>query len=210
MGENEEEPKPSQRNGHSVRSTGKPKRRVETPKYLTSDEIEAFFKAISSLRDRAMFRVIYHRGLRAHEPGRLRLSDFQNREGKLNVVRGKGSAGGQFRLTDAEIKALRGYIRYERGSAPGPLFLSRNGRALGRWQVWSLMRRYAQAAGIDAAKSHPHALKHSCGTHMAERGEDLLDIQDHLGHRNIQNTRKYIEITNKRRDATAERLKEWR
>jgi integrase len=37
-----------------------------------------------------------------------------------------------------------------------------------------------------------------------------LDIQDHLGHRNIANTRRYIEVTNKRRDAAAERLKAWR
>jgi site-specific recombinase XerD len=177
---------------------------------LTAEEITVFFKAITDLRDRALFRVIYHRGLRAHEPGRLRLTDFQNREGKLHVTRGKGSAGGQFRLVDEELRALRAYIRYKRGTAPGPLFLSRNGRALGRWQIWSLMRRYCATAGIDPAKAHPHALKHSCGTHLAELGEDLLDIQDHLGHRNIANTKRYVEITSKRRDATAERLRDWR
>jgi integrase/recombinase XerD len=201
---------PKQNSSYVGQRIGKKKRTQTAPKYLTTDEITAFFKVINRLRDRALFRVIYHRGLRAHEPGRLRLCDFQNREGKLHVVRGKGSTGGEFRLVEEEVKALRAYIRYERGNAAGPLFPARNGRALGRWQVWSLMKRYAQAAGIDPEKGHPHALKHSCGTHLAEMGEDLLDIQDHLGHRNIANTRRYIEVTNKRRDAAAERLKAWR
>lgn len=210
IGENPPECAPDKHNSQNVGPASRPKRRQQTPKYLTADEIAAFFRAITSLRDRALFRVMYHRGLRAHEPGRLKLTDFQNREGKLHVVRGKGSASGEYRLVDEEVKALRAYVRYERGSAPGPLFLSRNSRAIGRWQVWSLMRRYALAAGIDPEKAHPHALKHSCGTHLAEMGEDLLDIQDHLGHRNIANTRRYIEITNKRRDASAERLRGWR
>lgn len=72
------------------------------------------------------------------------------------------------------------------------------------------MRRYCALAGIDSDKAHPHALKHSCGTHLAELGEELMDIQDHLGHRNIVNTRKYVNLANRRRDDRAERLREWR
>lgn len=198
-------------NNHS--GTLRARHRHRTPdvrKHLTADEISAFFRAITNHRDRALFRVVYHRGLRAHEPGLLRLSDFNARDGKLHVVRGKGSSGGEYRLTDEELRALRAYIRYSRGARDGPLFLSRHGRPISRRQVHRLMKRYCAAAGIDVRLAHPHALKHSCGVHLAERGEDLLDIQDHLGHRNVANTMIYVQITNKRRDARGERLKAWK
>ncbi len=37
------------------------------PKYLTQDELMRFFAAIDSPRDRALFGVIYHYGLRVGE-----------------------------------------------------------------------------------------------------------------------------------------------
>ena len=80
-------------------------RRKSVPKYLSQQEIASFFGVIEDLRDRALFRVIYHRGLRAHEPARLQLSDFREREGRLRVTRGKGSAPGEYRLCDEELRS---------------------------------------------------------------------------------------------------------
>jgi integrase len=37
------------------------------PKYLTQDELQRFFKVITSPRDRALFALIYHYGLRVDE-----------------------------------------------------------------------------------------------------------------------------------------------
>lgn len=178
------------------------------PKYLTPEEIEAFFSVIKDTRDRALFRVIYHRGLRASEPGLLQLADYRPGSGRLAVKRLKGSNSGEFRLADAEERSLRAWIR-ERGEAPGPLFPSRLRRPISRDRVHELMQHYCQMAGIDPEKAHPHALKHSCGTHLSELGEDVQAIQDHLGHRNIQNTMIYVQVTNKARDATGERLRNW-
>ena len=185
-----------------------PRKSRDAPKYLTTEEIERFFAVIKDRRDRALFRVLYHRGLRAHEPGLLQLSDYRERTGRLLVHRGKGSAGGEFLLADEENRSLRAWIR-ERGTAPGPLFPSRNRRPISRRRVHYLMAYYCAQACVPAEKAHPHALKHSCGTHLAELGEDLLVIQDHLGHRNVQNTLIYTQVTNKARDAAAERLKGW-
>jgi integrase/recombinase XerD len=62
----------------------------EAPKYLTEGEVDALLKAIKSPRDRAIFQVVYHRGLRASEPGKLNLSDYRPAEGRLYVHRVKG------------------------------------------------------------------------------------------------------------------------
>jgi integrase len=47
------------------------------PKYLTQDEIRRFFNAIDSVRDRALFGVIYHYGLRVDEATPLTTDDIE-------------------------------------------------------------------------------------------------------------------------------------
>jgi integrase len=112
-------------------SSSNPARKPEktVPKYLTEGEIEAFFHAIHSARDRALFRIIYHRGLRASAPGLMNLADYHESPGRppvaqLECRRLKGSRSRAYELTEIEHAAMRAWIR-ERGLGPGPLFLSR-------------------------------------------------------------------------------------
>jgi len=178
------------------------------PEYLTPDEIEGFFRVVASVRDRALFRLAYHRGLRASELGLFQLADYRTNVGRLLVRRLKGSNSGEFLLTQVEQHALRAWIR-QRGTAPGPLFPSRNHRPISRFRLDQLMKRYCRLAGIPREKAHMHALKHSCGTHLSAREPDIVAIQDHLGHANIQNTMKYVQIASKRRDEFSDRLRDW-
>jgi type 1 fimbriae regulatory protein FimB len=178
-------------------------------KYLTRAEIEMFFRQVKGLRDRAIFRLAYHRGLRASEVALLQLGDWDPKEGVLVVHRLKGSVSAPFHLLPVEATALRAWLRV-RGTTPGPIFLSRNHRGISRWALDELMKRYAKAAGISPVKAHMHALKHSCGTHLAEMDEPVVIIQDWLGHRNIANTMVYVEVTNKARQAATARLRNWK
>jgi integrase len=178
------------------------------PEYLTPEEIERFFRVVVPVRDRALFRLAYHRGLRASELGLFQLADYRANVGRLLVRRLKGSNSGEFLLTQVEQHALRAWIR-QRGTAPGPLFLSRNHRPISRFRLDQLMKGYCQLAGIPKEKAHMHALKHSCGTHLSAREPDIVAIQDHLGHANIQNTMKYVQIASKRRDDFSDRLRDW-
>jgi site-specific recombinase XerC len=150
----------------------------ETPKCLTEAELESLFKAIKSPRDRAIFQITYHRGLRASEPGKLDLKDYRPAEGRLYVRRVKGSISARFRLTDVENTALRAWLRV-RGLVPGPLFCSRNHRAISPSRLDQLMKQSCRLAGIPEEKAHMHALKHSCGTtHPAMRGPDGAPDRD--------------------------------
>src|SRR5882672_11300762 len=72
--------------------------RLDDSMYLTTSEIQDLFRVIENQqdrskmrRDRAMFRLVYHRGLRIHEVRLLQLADFRDRDGLLFVHRGKGS-----------------------------------------------------------------------------------------------------------------------
>jgi site-specific recombinase XerD len=196
--------------------TDSPKRKFErieldASMYLEIEEIQALFKAIESKRDRAIFRLVYHRGLRAHEVGLFQLSDFRDRDGVLYVRRGKGSISREFPLIDEELRALRAYLRVERGTAPGPMFPSRQGaRGISRQQLDRLMKRYCQLAGIRPEKAHMHALKHSCGTHLSDRGASPQEIQFWLGHRDSSSTDIYTHFSPSRRKAAYDRHRDWR
>ena len=42
---------------------------------------------------------------------------------------------------------------------------------------------------------HPHMLRHSTGYKLANDGRDTRSIQHYLGHKNIQNTVRYTEMS---------------
>ena len=184
--------------------------RLDDSMYLFQEEIVAFFKVIERKRDRAIFRVLYHHGLRASEPGILDLSDFRDRDQVLYIRRKKGSISREHALVDSAAKAIRSYIREERGTEPGPLFPSRQGRnGIGRDQLDVLMKRYCSQAGIRPEKAHLHALKHSCGTHLSDRGATAQEIQDWLGHRDSKSTDIYTHFSPTRRRASFEKHRGW-
>lgn len=184
------------------------KRRAAEPQYLTPDELDRLFAAIASPRDTAIFRLAYHRGLRASELGLLALDDLRPGQDRITVRRLKGSAGGEYHLCAAEVRALRAWLKV-RGAEPGPLFPSNRGTGISQQMLDVLMKRYGAAAEIPLAKRHMHALKHSCATHLLERGESLEDVQDHLGHQDIKSTQVYAKFTNARRQARDKRLRDW-
>jgi len=45
---------------------------------------------------------------------------------------------------------------------------------------------------------HPHMLRHACGFKLANDGQDTRALQHYLGHRNIQHTVRYTELTSAR------------
>jgi integrase/recombinase XerD len=53
-----------------------------------------------------------------------------------------------------------------------------------------------------------HALRHSIATHLLEAGRGIEYVADHLGHRNIQNTRVYAQITNSLREQVFRELEQ--
>ncbi len=68
------------------------------------------------------------------------------------------------------------------------------------------MKEYGRLAGIDPAKLHFHALKHSIATHLLDAGAELRFVQDWLGHANIQNTVVYTFLSSTSRQEKARQV----
>jgi integrase len=179
------------------------------PPFLSEDEIGKLFCVIHSARDRAMFRVAYHAGLRASEIGKIEMRDYDARTERLSIHRLKGSNSGIHHLCREASRALHAWLKV-RGKSPGVLFPSNRRGPLDRTVLAKLMVRYGEAAGIPRRLCHFHILKHSCCTHLLDKGVGIADVQDWVGHSNIQNTMKYAHMTNRRRLEVAEQLKDWK
>lgn len=176
---------------------------------MTDKEIARLFEVIKSKRDRAIFRLCYHRGLRSSEVQLLTVADFRDRDGVLYVRRLKGSVPREHSLTEVELRCLRAWLK-DRGMNPGPIFPSRQGRkGISRYRLDQLMKEYCRLAGIPQEKAHMHVLKHSCGTHLAENGATAEEIQDWLGHRERSSTDVYMHFSRVRRAELAERFRGW-
>ena len=74
------------------------------------------------------------------------------------------------------------------------LFLSARGRRLGVREIQTLVHRYG-ALGAGRADLHPHAMRHSCATHMLGGGADLRSIQEMLGHASLSTTQRYTHVS---------------
>ena len=143
-----------------------------------------------ALRDRAILELLYAAGLRVSELTGLNVADLSLDAGRA-LVRGKGDKERIVPLGRASVEALEQYLkqgRPELEKKPSPrLFLSTRGLPLSRAWVWHLVKR------CDAHAS-PHMLRHSCATHMVERGADLRTVQTLLGHADIATTQVYTHL----------------
>lgn len=174
------------------------------PRYLTQPEVVAFFGVITSARDRALFALIYHYGLRVSEVALHAHGDVDFEHGRIVVKRKKGGVWTERPLFGSTAQLLAAHLAANPGDATGALFPGRAG-ALRKRQIQALFAGYRAAAGLDP-RYGCHSLRHSIGTHLLEAGASLEFVQDHLGHQDIRSTRIYAQITDRYRRAMFETL----
>ena len=153
-----------------------------------------------SPREHCMFLLGYAHGLRASEIASLTLDDVRNGRIRCNRAKGSQSTVEELRenrnsLLDEKV-VLAAWLR-ERGEADGSVFLftSRQGSRLSRRQVFNVIRKTAELAGIEAGRTNPHVLKHSYASHLLRNGADLAFVQKALGHAHISSTTRYTHVT---------------
>jgi integrase/recombinase XerD len=160
-------------------------------------------KYAPAARDYALFRTLYHAGLRSDEASMLDVSDVhfgRGPFGKLHVRFGKAArtSGPRPRwvpMLDGLDLVLRWFLDDVRGRFPDSLvlFADESGGRLHRGTIRNRLRRLMQLEGRpDNDWFSPHALRRACATHNYERGVDLVAIQQLLGHWTVSSTMRYV------------------
>ena len=129
----------------------------------------------------------------------LNVSDVNVEESYIRCL-GKGSKERIVHLYPKALQELAKYMKSARQTMLGnrkqepALFINHRGERLTRQWVWSILKNYAQAAGIKSSIT-PHTLRHSFATHLLQNGASLRHVQELLGHSSISTTQVYTHLT---------------
>ena len=175
---------------------------VRSREYLTEQEVELLINTARKTgrhghRDATLILLTFRHGLRVSELVSLRWEQIDLKQGLLLVNRMKNGAPSSHPIRGPEIRALR---RLKRDYPDTPyVFVTERKGPLTTSTVRKLITRAGKKAGFDFPV-HPHMLRHACGFKLANEGHDTRSLQQYLGHKNIQHTVRYTELTSKRFD----------
>jgi type 1 fimbriae regulatory protein FimB/type 1 fimbriae regulatory protein FimE len=170
---------------------------LRTREYLTEAEVERLLRGTKgnrwAHRDGTMILVAYRHGLRASELTDLRWDQIDFATATLHVRRVKQGSPSTHPILGDELRALRRLQREQEPKSPF-VFTSERGAPFGTAGFARMVERAGVAAGL-GFKAHPHMLRHACGFALAAKGHDTRALQAYLGHKNIQHTVRYTELS---------------
>ncbi len=175
------------------------------PKALSVHEVTAILNAIPgddplALRDRALLEFLYGTGARISEVVGLARDDVDF-TARTVTIRGKGGKTRLVPLGGYAAAAVEAYLvrarpgLAEAGTGTPAVFLNARGGRLSRQSAWTILRRAADAAGLNATHMSPHVLRHSYATHLLDGGADVRVVQELLGHASVTTTQIYTLVT---------------
>ena len=183
---------------------GKPKSRSKLrvreprrlPRGLSREESTALLGSFRTWRDRAIGGLMLLSGLRSAEVLNLRVADVDIARRWVRVS-GKGGKERSVPIDTDVAGAIQTYLLVERPETDSAaLFVvakgAHRGQPLTPAGLRTVFRYHRQRSGVSAG--HPHALRHSFGTALAEAGVDLSVIQALMGHDHVDSSAAYIHL----------------
>lgn len=174
-----------------------PNRERRSREHLTPHEVGKLMRVAHGRgrykhRDATMILLSYRHGLRVSELVALRWDQLDLKQGLLHVHRLKKGTPSTHPLRGPEIRALR---RIEREHPVSPyVFVSERGGPMSAAGFRKMLTRIGELSDLEFSV-HPHMLRHGCGYKLANDGQDTRSIQHYLGHKNIQHTVRYTDIS---------------
>jgi len=139
-----------------------------------------------------MILIAFRHGLRGAELVDLRWDQVDlGRNACLHVRRVKNGMPSVHPLQGDEMRALR---ELKRSADSTFVFVSERGAPFTRAGFAKMVARLSVEAKFKFGV-HPHMLRHACGYVLANRGHDTRAPQAYLGHKNIQHTVRYTELS---------------
>ena len=180
-----------------------PKLPKRLPKVITFEEIKKLLNNRLTVKEKAVFELLYATGLRVSELVNLEIKnvDFKN---NLIKTTGKGSKERFVPVGKKAKAALNEYLKQRElilktkfGSnyKENAIFINDNGKKITRQWVYNFIKKQGETIHKQIS---PHTIRHSFATHLLENGADLSAVQELLGHSSVVTTQLYTHISKKR------------
>ena len=166
------------------------------PRGLDRAETATLMGSFRAGRDRAIAGLMLLSGLRSAEVPGLRIADVDIARGWVRVT-GKGDKERSVPLDPDVAGLIQSYLLAERPETVSKaLFVVAKGPHRGQPLTAAGLRRvfryHREISGV--AAGHPHALRHTFGTALAEAGVDLAVLQALMGHDHVESSAAYIHL----------------
>ena len=202
-----------------------PRKVYNLPRIVNYDDAQKLLDLVPSnqnpvclARNRAIISLIWHTGLRVNELAMLDVTDLDFAKKQMTVRTEKSRSSLPFRVaawpeeTNRYLEAwlerrdeMRQRVEFEE---PDALFVSimnqEEGRRLKKHGIQLMLGRYCKQAGVD--RINPHAFRHAKGRDIIEKGGDVSDVANILGHSNFNSSRPYLVLAG---DRLAERARQF-
>lgn len=165
------------------------KKQVKKP--FTSVELEKIKMCCKNKRDLALVSFLYSTGCRVSEVSKLNTSDV-NFDTQECIVIGKGNKERTVYLSDVAIMHLQEYLD-ERKDLSEALFVGKGTERLGKTGIEALLKRIEKE--IDVEDIHPHRFRRTLATNLLDRGMNIQDVAEILGHSDLKTTQIYCYIS---------------
>ncbi len=179
---------------HIVAKIETPKKEKRLPTVLSPEEVMRLIEAADTRKSRLMIKMLYGSGLRVSELVNLKPEQLDFQEMIGTVRKGKGSKDRIFKISSDLTQELQRHIEDCKRKNNSLSFLFSCDQPLTTRNIQKIIQRAAKKAGL-TKKVTPHTLRHSFATHLLDAGENILMIQQLLGHENLETTRIYTHIS---------------
>lgn len=181
------------------------------PTYMNEKELEKFLYGIEhfemsqkiSARNRLIIKIIIYTGIRVSEALNIKIKDITLEDDVyLLHIQGKGDKYRMVMIKKIHIQTLleewleiRSIIKNIQNNL---FFCNQNGKALSQAYIYKNVENILISVGIRKEKNGAHMLRHSFATLLYQKRQDLVLVQEALGHADLNTTRIYTHFDKKR------------
>jgi len=177
-------------------------------KYFEKKELTKFFKYLKSncsVRDQAIYNIMYWCGLRVSELCNMRVDAYNESNHTLYCKRSKNGVSNTVQLDSTRERLVRKYLKQrDMPLEYDPLFISRLDSHLSRDGIFKMTKKLCKEAKI--RELSPHAFRHSIAVHLLDSEVPIYSVKSHLGHKNISSTMEYLAYTTVQNKALYEKM----
>jgi integrase/recombinase XerD len=177
------------------------KQPIKLPKSIEPDDEERILAQIDKVRDKAMILLLLRTGMRIGELLKTTMQDISLEEQLIRIYESEKTGTGRVvYFSNDAAEALYQWLM-KRDYWKKHLFHGPRDKAISYEAARAIFKKYVDQAGLAHKGISLHWLRHTYATRLLNAGMRLEVLRDLLGHHNLEQTRRYANLTDKTRKA---------
>jgi len=169
------------------------------PRAIDPDDVGKLLAVIKKPRDRAMIWILLRAGMRIGELLNTTIKDLNLKERRIEIFEAqKNQVGRVVHISDDACEALREWLTHRKPKGPY-LFYGHGDSPLSYEAARMIFNRCLERSGLSHKGYTLHCLRHTFASELLNASMRLECLQQLLGHRSIEMTRRYARLTDNTR-----------